>query len=49
MSKAFTKETEPEEVEPDDGPSLPRGAKNYITLAGLAPVSYTHLTLPTKA
>ncbi len=36
MSKAFTKETEPEEVEPDDGPTLPRGAKNYITLAGLA-------------
>jgi len=36
MSKAFTKETEPEEVEPDHGPSLPRGAKNYITLAGLA-------------
>jgi len=36
MSKAFTKETEPEEVEPDDGPALPRGAKNYITPAGLA-------------
>jgi len=36
MSKAFTKETEPEELEPDDGPSLPRGAKNYITPAGLA-------------
>ena len=36
MSKAFTKETEPEEVEQDQGPSLPRGAKNYITLVGLA-------------
>ena len=36
MSKAFIKETEPEEVEPDDGPSLLGGAKNYITLAGLA-------------
>ena len=36
VSKAFTKETEPEEIEPDDGLSLPRGAKNYITLAGLA-------------
>ena len=36
MSKAFIKETGPEEVEPDDGPSLLGGAKNYITLAGLA-------------
>ncbi len=36
MSKAFTKESEPEEVEPDDGPSLPKGSKNYITPAGLA-------------
>jgi len=36
MSKAFTKETEPEEVEPDDGPALPQGFKNYITPAGLA-------------
>ncbi|MEK9725066.1 MAG: transcription elongation factor GreB [Rhodospirillaceae bacterium] len=35
MSKAFTKETEPEEPEADDGPALPRGAKNYITPAGL--------------
>lgn len=36
MSKAFTKETEPEEVTPDDGPRLPKGTKNYITPAGLA-------------
>ena len=36
MSKAFTKETEPEEVEPDNGPNLLGSAKNYITLAGLA-------------
>jgi len=35
MSKAFTKETEPEEIEPDDGPALPTGFKNYITPAGL--------------
>ena len=36
MSKAFTKETEPEEVEPDNGPNLLGCEKNYITLAGLA-------------
>jgi len=36
VSKAFTKETEPEEVTPDDGPRLPKGTKNYITPAGLA-------------
>ena len=36
MSKAFTKETEAEEVEPDDGPALPAGAKNYITPEGMA-------------
>ena len=36
ISKAFIKETGPEEVELDDGPSLLGGAKNYITLAGLA-------------
>ena len=47
MSKAFTKETEPEEVEPDDGPSLPKGAKNYITLAGLARLQAELKTLRT--
>ena len=31
MSKAFTKETEVEEVEPDAGPAIPKGVKNYIT------------------
>ncbi len=36
MSKAFIKETELEEVEPDDVPNLLGSAKNYITLAGLA-------------
>lgn len=38
MSKAFTKEDDspPEEdVEIEDGPALPAGAKNYITPAGL--------------
>ena len=47
MSKAFTKETEPEEIEPDDGPSLPKGAKNYITLAGLARLQAELKTLRT--
>lgn len=36
MSKAFTKETDVEEVEPDEGPALPDGAKNYITPEGMA-------------
>ncbi len=36
MSKAFTKETEAEELEPDEGPALPVGAKNYITPEGMA-------------
>ena len=36
MSKAFTKETDIEEVEPDDGPALPDGVKNYITPKGMA-------------
>ena len=36
MSKAFTKETEAEELEPDDGPALPEGVKNYITPEGMA-------------
>ena len=36
MSKAFTKETDIEEVEPDDGPALPDGVKNYITPEGMA-------------
>ncbi len=36
MSKAFTKETEAEELEPDDGPVLPEGVKNYITPEGMA-------------
>lgn len=37
MSKAFTKETEAEsDVDLDDeGPALPAGTKNYITLEGL--------------
>jgi len=47
MSKAFTKETKPEEIEPDDGPSLPKGAKNYITLAGLARLQAELKTLRT--
>jgi len=47
MSKAFTKETEPEEIEPDDGPSLPKGAKNYITPAGLARLQAELKTLRT--
>ena len=36
MSKAFTKETEPEELEPADAPALPDGVKNYITPEGMA-------------
>jgi transcription elongation factor GreB len=36
LSKAFTKETEPEELEPDDAPDLPVGVKNYITPEGMA-------------
>ena len=36
MSKAFTKETEPEELEPDEAPALPEGVKNYITPEGMA-------------
>jgi transcription elongation factor GreB len=36
VSKAFTKETEAEELEPDDGPVLPEGVKNYITPEGMA-------------
>ncbi len=35
MSKAFTKETEPEAVEPDNPDPLPKGAKNYVTQNGL--------------
>jgi transcription elongation factor GreB len=37
MSKAFTKEVddaEGDELEPDPGPALPPGTKNYITPAG---------------
>ena len=36
MSKAFTKETEPEDLEFEEADSLPAGFKNYITPAGLA-------------
>ena len=36
MSKAFTKETDVEELEPDEGPALPAGVKNYITPEGMA-------------
>ena len=58
MSKAFTKETDADDGEDDalGAAALPAGGKNYITPAGhqrlraelLHPVSYTHLTLPTK-
>ena len=36
MSKAFTKEPDAgdEGIEPDSGPALPAGAKNYITAVG---------------
>ena len=36
MSKAFTKESEPEEIVPDATAALPTGVKNYITSAGMA-------------
>lgn len=36
MSKAFTKESEPEEIVPDAAAALPTGVKNYITSAGMA-------------
>ncbi len=36
MSKAFTKESEPEELEPEEAPALPAGVKNYITPEGMA-------------
>ena len=37
MSKAFTRESDPvEEDAPESGPSLPAGAKNYITPEGFA-------------
>ncbi len=35
MSKAFTKETEPEDLEIEEADSLPAGFKNYITPDGL--------------
>jgi transcription elongation factor GreB len=35
MSKAFTKETETEPVEPDVPDPLPKGLKNYVTPNGL--------------
>ncbi len=35
MSKAFTKETETEAVEPDTPDPLPKGLKNYVTPNGL--------------
>jgi len=35
MSKAFTKETETEEAEPDAPDPLPKGLKNYVTPNGL--------------
>ncbi len=34
MSKAFTKETETEPVEPDTPDPLPKGLKNYVTPNG---------------
>jgi transcription elongation factor GreB len=34
MSKAFTREDDRDDDEADDGPSLPRGVKNYITPPG---------------
>jgi len=36
VSKAFTKESEPEEIVPDAAAALPVGVKNYITPAGMA-------------
>ncbi len=35
MSKAFTKETDDEEVEPDEDVALPAGVRNYITPEGM--------------
>ena len=35
MSKAFTKETDTEEEEPDSPDPLPQGFKNYVTPRGL--------------
>ena len=34
MSKAFTKETDTEEDDPESVSALPAGSKNYMTLAG---------------
>lgn len=34
MSKAFTKETDSEEEDQEQGPVVPRGVKNYITPSG---------------
>jgi transcription elongation factor GreB len=34
MSKAFTKETETDEDDPESVSALPPGSKNYMTLAG---------------
>ncbi len=36
MNKAFTKESEPEDLDIEEADSLPAGFKNYITPAGLA-------------
>ena len=36
MSKAFSKETEPEDLEIEEADSLPAGFKNYITPSGLS-------------
>ncbi|MFM8609026.1 MAG: transcription elongation factor GreB, partial [Burkholderiaceae bacterium] len=36
MSKAFTRETDPDEDEEMGLPVLPQGARNYITPAGYA-------------
>jgi transcription elongation factor GreB len=36
MNKAFTKETEPEDLEIEEADSLPAGFKNYITPDGFA-------------
>ncbi len=47
MSKAFTKETEPEEVEREDPAPLPDGVKNYITPAGMAALRDELKTLKT--
>jgi transcription elongation factor GreB len=47
MSKAFTKESEPEEVERADPAPLPAGVKNYITPAGMAALREELKTLKT--